>query len=278
VNAPSTNAAASVPEDVARYREHYRAEHLPAHYSGIRHLTGTLGIPAAGIACCVFALRDVTLGEWLTVPATVLYANLVEYAGHRGPMHHPVKRLTAIFERHARQHHRFFTRDAMQLESAADLRAILFPLRLVVFYFGFFGLPLAALLAWIASGNVAVLFLATALAYYLNYEILHLAWHLRPDGGLGALRVLRRLHLYHHDPALMQAHNFNITYPVGDLLFGTLYRGGADEDGAKKNRLEAVGKRGTHGTPSRCADAQQAREEQDQRAGDRPPSEALRRP
>jgi sterol desaturase/sphingolipid hydroxylase (fatty acid hydroxylase superfamily) len=32
---------------------------------------------------------------------------------------------------------------------------------------------------------------------------------------------LRRLHHRHHEPALMAKANFNITYPVGDWLFGT---------------------------------------------------------
>jgi sterol desaturase/sphingolipid hydroxylase (fatty acid hydroxylase superfamily) len=36
---------------------------------------------------------------------------------------------------------------------------------------------------------------------------------------------LRQLHTLHHRPELMQTHNFNITYPIGDWLFGTLYRG-----------------------------------------------------
>ncbi len=35
---------------------------------------------------------------------------------------------------------------------------------------------------------------------------------------------LRRLHTLHHRPSLMQTRNFNITYPIGDWLFGTLYR------------------------------------------------------
>jgi sterol desaturase/sphingolipid hydroxylase (fatty acid hydroxylase superfamily) len=33
------------------------------------------------------------------------------------------------------------------------------------------------------------------------------------------------LHQLHHDPRLMAHYNFNITYPIGDLLFGTLWRG-----------------------------------------------------
>jgi hypothetical protein len=211
-------------EKVADFRRTYRAD-VPRGYSGYRHLAGTIALPVAGIAGCIAGLEDVQPLEWLTVPASFVYANLVEYAGHRGPMHRPVDGLRAIFERHARQHHRFFTDEDMRLETSTDLRAVLFPLVLVVFYFGVFALPLALLLAWLASRNVALLFLATGLGYYLNYELLHLAYHANPRGlvrlipGLG---LLRRLHTRHHDPILMHVCNFNITYPIGDWLFRTL--------------------------------------------------------
>ena len=35
---------------------------------------------------------------------------------------------------------------------------------------------------------------------------------------------VRELHLQHHVPELMSKYNFNITYPIGDWLFGTHYR------------------------------------------------------
>jgi hypothetical protein len=35
------------------------------------------------------------------------------------------------------------------------------------------------------------------------------------------------LHTAHHDPHLMARYNFNISYPLGDWLCGTLYRGAA---------------------------------------------------
>ena len=36
------------------------------------------------------------------------------------------------------------------------------------------------------------------------------------------LRWMGRLHRRHHDPARMTRCNFNITWPIGDVLFGTL--------------------------------------------------------
>ena len=50
-------------------------------------------------------LDDVEPLEWLTVPLAFLYANLSEYLGHRGPMHHKTRLLAGIFQRHTVEHH-----------------------------------------------------------------------------------------------------------------------------------------------------------------------------
>jgi hypothetical protein len=136
-------------------------------------------------------------------------------------MHHRTRGFGLVYERHTRQHHRFFTHVAMPVDSLRDLRAVLFPPILMTFFLATFALPVALLLARFTSGNVGWLFAATALAYFLNYEVLHLVYHLPFVGRL------RRLHQDHHDPRLMAQYNFNITYPIGDRLFGTRYRGPA---------------------------------------------------
>ena len=77
------------------------------------------------------------------------------------------------------------------------------------------------------SANVAWLFISVGLAYYLNYEILHTAYHLPETHWLarnGLVKRLRWLHRMHHDQSLMAKANFNITWPIGDWLFGTLRR------------------------------------------------------
>jgi len=82
------------------------------------------------------------------------------------------------------------------------------------------------LLYFAASENVAWLAVATGIAYFLNYEWLHFAYHCDPQSRIGRIpgvRTLRNLHLHHHNPRLMTHYNFNITYPIGDWLFRTLY-------------------------------------------------------
>ena len=61
--------------------------------------------------------------------------------------------------------------------------------------------------------------MASGIAYFLNYEVFHLAYHLpdaHPLARNGLVRRLRWLHTVHHDPRRMATSNFNITYPLGD--------------------------------------------------------------
>jgi len=178
-------------------------------------------------AVSLFSLHDVGPYEWLTIPATFLYCNLVEYFGHRGPMHHRTRLLTGIYQRHTVEHHAFFTDEATSFESSRDYRAVLFPPVLLVFFFGFFALPTGAVLYYLVTPNVSFLFLFTAILYYLNYEMLHFAYHMDPASWIGrlpAIRHLRAHHVAHHNKSLMTHYNFNITYPICDRLFGTNYR------------------------------------------------------
>jgi len=215
-------------EATRRFREDYRAREIPRGYRAGLHLVITFGGGTLALLACLWQLEAVRAVEWLTVPVAFLYANLAEYLGHRFPMHRPFRGLGLVYRRHAGQHHRFFTDREMAYESPRDLRAVLFPPLLVVFFFGAFGLPAWLLLAWLVSPNVAWLFIATGLAYFLNYEVLHAAYHV-PEGHwagrVPGVRRLQWLHRAHHDTARMTRINFNISYPVCDWVFGTLDRG-----------------------------------------------------
>ena len=68
--------------------------------------------------------------------------------------------------------------------------------------------------------------MATAVAYVLSYEWLHLAHHLPAEGAIGRLRVARwarRHHQRHHEPHLMHRWNFNVTVPLWDRVRGTVW-------------------------------------------------------
>jgi len=214
-------------ESLSTFREHYRRTEIGPRYSGRAHLAFTTLASLLAVGICVAGAEQVTAPEWLTIPAIFLYANIVEYWGHRIPMHRPVRGLKTIYKRHTGQHHRFFTHEEMKFDSTRDYHAVLFPPLMIMFFLGGMALPLWVVLYLFATANVAWLAVATAFAYFLNYEWLHFAYHCDPEspaGRIPGVQRLRRLHRDHHDPALMTRYNFNISYPVGDWLFGTRYR------------------------------------------------------
>ena len=227
-----------VPEDVRRFREEYRAREIGRHYIGWLHFAFTTCGCLAVIGLAASRLSNVVWHQWLTIPLTFVVANGVEYAGHKGPMHHPVTGLGLIFRRHTLQHHHFYTHDAMAAESARDFKMTLFPPVLLLFFLGAIAVPIGAAIFVLVSENSGWLFVATAMAYFLTYEWLHFSYHLPPDSFVGRrwiVRVLRRHHTAHHDKALMSRWNFNITFPVFDRLLGTTHsrspRGNAIEKG-----------------------------------------------
>ena len=215
-----------------QFRQKYRNNQIGQYYSGLVHLSFTLTFAVSLISWAIWRLEDVRSLEYLTILVTFLYANLVEYFAHKGPMHRPFKGLKIIYQRHATQHHIFFTDRFMQFDSSRDFKAVLFPPMLILFFLTFFALPAGLLVNWLFSANVSYLFVATAFAYFATYEILHTLYHLPEETWIyrfKVLRTMRRLHQDHHRTDLMSHYNFNITFPIGDLLFGTYYRGREEE-------------------------------------------------
>ena len=212
-------------DQVEIFRQRFRAEFITDGYSGKLHLTFINLWCLAGIITCDLNIHHPTLKQFLVIPLTFLYTNMFEYFGHRYPMHHRYTALKAVFKRHTLQHHHFFTNAQMNCDSANDFKIILFPPVLLVFFSLFFVLPAALAIYHFFSLNAAMFYVATTLVYYLNYEWLHLAYHLPETHfvyNIPGLKFLRRLHFQHHDVKEMDKYNFNITYPVFDVLFGTL--------------------------------------------------------
>jgi len=219
--------------DTEQYRSQYRAEHIPGWYVGHLHLGFTVSMSVAIITWGIMQLDDVQWYEWLMIPFAFVYANLMEYLGHRYVMHIPRTGLKQIYLRHSKQHHRFFTDQNMPFAGHQDYKVTLFPLVLVVFFFGVFGTPLWLVTNLLLGPNMSWLLIIVAVAYFLNYELFHFAYHCSEDSWLmkipGFCRM-RQLHLQHHVPELMSRYNFNITYPIGDWLFGTYYSPNKDHN------------------------------------------------
>jgi hypothetical protein len=214
---------------VARARAAFRERHIPENYSGPLHLATIVGISLLIALLCALMLENVTVLEWMTIPTTFFYANFCEYLGQEGPMHHKTRFLGKIYERHTIEHHSFFTDEATTYETTQDFKAILFSPVMLLFFHGCFALPVGAVLYFLVSANVCFLFVLTAILYFLNYELLHVAYHMDPHTWVGRLPFMDRLrqhHTHHHNKRLMTRYNFNITYPIFDYLFDTVYKHG----------------------------------------------------
>ncbi len=219
-----------VSDSVANSRKAFRERRIGPRYSGPLHLATTVSVSLLVALASALMLEDVTPLQWLTIPLTFLYANLAEYLGHRGPMHHKTGFLGQVFQRHSIEHHSFFTQEATSFDSSQDYKAVLFPPVLMIFFIGGFAIPVGALLYFLVAPNVCFLFVLTAVLYFLNYELLHFAYHSSPESWLRRLPFMDRLrqhHITHHNQRLMTRYNFNITYPICDRIFGTLYSGDA---------------------------------------------------
>jgi len=204
-----------------------RAELRPrieARYSCLRHVVLIHVLALGALAAALAALREPRAIELIALPATFLFANVVEYVFHRGPMHRRRALLGFLFERHTVVHHAYFRSEAMRIEDARDMRFVLFPAFACALV-----IALAALVAlgvsFAISRNVALIFFATATLYYLVYEWFHASFHVFAVERLERIPLLGRAarrHRIHHDPARMTAVNFNITFPIVDRIAGTI--------------------------------------------------------
>jgi len=232
-----------VPAEVRAFRAEYRAKEIGPRYRGWLHFAFTTFGSLSVIAFAATRVHGASLAEWATVPLAFLFANLAEYLAHKGPMHRPLAGMKILFRRHTRQHHHFFTHDAMAYASSRDFKMVLFPPFVVFFFLGVIAAPTALLLGALVSPNVGWLFVVTGMGYFLTYEWLHFAYHLDPSSAVGGhplLRRLRALHRTHHDKRLMGKWNFNITFPICDLLFGTWYAPPSTGRGATARSVEGA--------------------------------------
>jgi hypothetical protein len=212
-------------QDVATERAQLRARLIGPRYLGYAHLAFTSLGSLSVVLFALFRLHQVRAAEWLTVPVAFLVANAAEYFGHKGPMHHRRRGLGLVFRRHTLEHHRFFTDEAMAFEGTRDFKLVLFPPVMLLFFLGGIATPIALLARVTLGANVAWLFVAVGVGYFLTYEWLHFAYHLpasHPVARLPLVAALAHHHTVHHDPSRMARFHFNITFPIFDRLLGTM--------------------------------------------------------
>ena len=246
------------------FRDKYRAD-TPSWYRGEMHLAFTVVFTAGVVWYCAAHIAGSTWMEWvLVVVPMFLFGNWAEWAGHRYMLHSPKSILKPAYKRHINAHHQFFSHKTLDYSGQRDWRALLFPPFAPVL-FVLAALPPSLLLGWLWSANAGYIAMLTMASYYLMYEGLHTLSHIRESPFLDRLplvNTVRRMHVLHHNPDFMHTHNFNLTFPICDALFGTsdlkkgvvgtLFNGMADDsrraEVAEKVRGQQVEK--AHGVAS----------------------------
>ena len=222
-------AAETSPALSLERRDELRAKlvaRIPRWYSPWVHLLFPSIVGLAIITGALLLLRAVQAWELALVPVFFVISNATEWRVHRDVLHKRQWFAPILHDRHTPEHHVVFITNDMAMRSPREFRLVLVPAYGVLLLF-VGTLPATVGLWLLGIPNVGLLFLAQAMLYTVTYEWLHLSYHLPADSRIGRSRLisfLRRHHATHHDPALMQKWNFNVSLPLWDLIRGTIYQ------------------------------------------------------
>jgi len=206
-----------------KFREAYRSEISPL-YNGPLHIGVIYVVGIAVIAWCVGRLQGATW-EWLLVVPVFALSNLFEWWIHKNVMHRLVDvwALRAIYDRHTRQHHQYFTDNEMTVDTTREFRIIFFPWR-ALFTFMALGVPFALALSWLVNPNAGYILMVTIVGQYLIYETFHYCCHVHDNWfvrNVPLVNTIRRHHTMHHNKGIMMDLNMNLTFPIADWAMGT---------------------------------------------------------
>lgn len=206
-----------------RFREQYKGRISPL-YNGVLHVTVIYLAGLSALAYCASKLQSPTW-EWLVILPVALAGNFIEWGMHKYVMHRRIDvfALRAIYERHTREHHQYFTENDSTIDTVREFRIVFFPWR-VLTVLGVFGLGVWWVTSKLLNENAAYLAYMTMVGHYLLYELFHLCCHVHENRfvrNMPFINTIRRHHTAHHNQGIMMHLNMNLTFPVADCLMGT---------------------------------------------------------
>jgi hypothetical protein len=206
-----------------QFRSDYQAQISPA-YNGLLHVS-VMYVVGLGVIAWSLSRMEAASWEWLLVVPVFAFSNVFEWWIHKYVMHRliDVWALRAIYDRHTRQHHQYFTNNEMTVDSAREFRIIFFPWRALATFMAF-GVPFALGLAWLVNANAGYTLMVTIVGQYLIYETFHYCCHVHENGfvrNFPFVNTIRRHHTAHHNQGIMMDRNMNLTFPIADWLMGT---------------------------------------------------------
>lgn len=205
------------------FREQYKSNISP-FYSGLLHISVMYCAGFAALWYCASKLSGVTW-EWLLAIPVFLAGNFIEWAMHTFVMHRRINvfALRAIYERHTREHHQYFTDNDVTIDTTREFRIVFFPWR-VLMVLGVAGTFLGYIASLLINTNAGYIVLMTMVAQYLNYETFHYCCHVHDNWfvrNIPFINTIRRHHTAHHNMGIMMKYNMNLTYPIADWFMNT---------------------------------------------------------
>ena len=206
-----------------KFREQYKADISPL-YNGLLHIGVIFAAGIAALYYCATRLENATW-EWLLVLPVFVAGNLVEWFMHKYVMHRRIDvfALRAIYERHTRQHHQYFTDIEPTIDTTREFRIVFFPWRVLI-TLGLGGGLLGYLAYLLINANAAYIVFMTMVGHYLVYEVFHYCCHVHDNWfvrNMPFINTIRRHHTAHHNQGIMMHYNMNLTFPIADWLMGT---------------------------------------------------------
>jgi hypothetical protein len=181
----------------------------------------------AGIAAIVWAVSRMQnpTWEWLLVIPVAIAGNFVEWGMHKFVMHRlrDVFAVRAIYDRHTRQHHQYFTDNDPTIHTVKEFRIVFFPWRVLIVLAVAGGL-ISLAMAQLVNANAGYVTFITMIGHYMVYETFHFCCHV-PDNwfvrNMPFVNTIRRHHAAHHNMGIMMHCNMNLTFPVADWAMKT---------------------------------------------------------
>lgn len=206
-----------------KFRESYVSQISP-FYNGLFHIGVMYAAGFTAIYYCASQLDNPTWA-WLTIIPVAIAGNFVEWAMHKYVMHRliDVFALRAIYDRHTRQHHQYFTDTDYTIDTVKEHRIVFFPWRVLI-VLGVAGTILGYIASKIFNPNVGYILYMTMVGHYLLYETFHYCCHIKENWfvrNMPFINTIRRHHAAHHNLGIMMHKNMNLTFPLADWIMGT---------------------------------------------------------
>ena len=207
----------------SRFREQYVAQISP-WYHGLLHIGVMYGAGLLILGWCVSQLQHPTW-EWGLIIPIAIAGNFAEWAMHLHIMHRlkDVFALRAIYDRHTRQHHQYFTDNDFTISSIREFRIVFFPWR-VLLVLSVASAVLGLLVSLILGSDAGYMVPITMIGHYMLYESFHFCCHVPENTFVRHCPIInsvRRHHSVHHNMGVMMHINMNLTFPLADWLMGT---------------------------------------------------------